>query len=679
MNPSDLTTPGSFVIGANYWASHAGTAMWRDWRPESVADDLRRLSEAGLQLLRVFPLWPDFQPIHLLRGGGGHPVEVRFGEDPLPDDDCGQAGMSQEMMARFGVFLDLAHEHGLVFNIGLLTGWMSGRLHVPPALEGRNVLTDPFALRWEVRFVRHFVRTFRDHPAVAAWDLGNECNCMGQANRDEAYAWTAQIVDAIRAEDTTHPVISGMHGLSPEGAWSVFDQAEHCDILTTHPYPVFTPHCNQDPVNTIRTVLHSTAESRYYADLGGKPCLCQEIGTLGPVIASEQVAAQFIRSCLFSLWANDCHGLVWWCAHEQTELSHAPYDWHAVERELGLLRVDKTAKPVLETMGAFRGIVDAVAAAVGGAGYYPARLSERTVSASVEDGGPANSRPLQTAHGALPVRSRQAVCLLTEGQDHWGVAYSAFILAKQAGFDLEFQYCTQPIRDADLYLLPCLSGHAMISRRRMGELLANVENGATLYLSLDSGLPSDFETITGLEPQSREKRTDFGPVTLKMLGNTPQIPSGGEFKIRFKATRAETLGVEADGNPALTVTDYGRGRVYFLGIPLEMMITRTPGVLHHADAPSYWRVYRYVAQDVIEQRIVRKQHPMLGVTEHPTEDGRLIVVLVNHSPETVQESLKLAEGWSLEGALHGDVTPQPSWVDVIVPGNDGAVLILSQA
>jgi len=29
-----LITPGSFVVGANYWASHAGTAMWRDWRPD---------------------------------------------------------------------------------------------------------------------------------------------------------------------------------------------------------------------------------------------------------------------------------------------------------------------------------------------------------------------------------------------------------------------------------------------------------------------------------------------------------------------------------------------------------------------------------------------------------------------------------------------------------------------
>jgi len=43
------------VVGCNYWAAHAGTNMWRDWRPEVVDRDLARLSGAGLQILRVFP------------------------------------------------------------------------------------------------------------------------------------------------------------------------------------------------------------------------------------------------------------------------------------------------------------------------------------------------------------------------------------------------------------------------------------------------------------------------------------------------------------------------------------------------------------------------------------------------------------------------------------------------
>ena len=66
-----LTTAGTFIVGCNYWASHSGTAMWKDWRRDVVAEDLRKLAEAGIQVLRVFPLWPDFQPLAQLGTGSG--------------------------------------------------------------------------------------------------------------------------------------------------------------------------------------------------------------------------------------------------------------------------------------------------------------------------------------------------------------------------------------------------------------------------------------------------------------------------------------------------------------------------------------------------------------------------------------------------------------------------------
>ncbi len=187
-----LTQPGRFFVGCNYWASHAGAAMWSNWNEETVRRDLEQLAAAGLQVLRVFPLWSDFQPIAQLFGGGGQKVEVRHGEDPLPHDEAGRAGLSRVALERFATFADLADRAGLRLIVGLVTGWMSGRLFVPPALEGLNVLTDPAAIRWEVRLVRAFVRRFRAHPAILAWDLGNECNCMAPVrNADEAWTWTS--------------------------------------------------------------------------------------------------------------------------------------------------------------------------------------------------------------------------------------------------------------------------------------------------------------------------------------------------------------------------------------------------------------------------------------------------------------------------------------------------------
>ncbi|MBN1459818.1 MAG: beta-mannanase, partial [Armatimonadetes bacterium] len=270
--------------------------------------------------------------------------------------------------------------------------------------------------------------------------------------------------------------------------------------------------------------------------------------------------------------------------------------------------------------------------------------------------------------------SREAVCILTEDQDHWGAAHSAFLLAKQAGFDLEFQYHDQPIKEALLYLLPSICGHGIIRHRRRVELLEKVAQGATLYISMDTGLPSNFEAITGLEPQTRERRRDDGAIRLEGLSGKPEIPSGGTFKIRFRPTRADVLGVEPDGNPAFTIAEYGKGKVFFLSVPIETMAAQTPGAFHEDDAPPYWRIYHHIAQGVLNGRAVRKRHPFLSLTEHPLSHDRRVVVAANLSPGEVEEMLSLGDGWTLSDVHIGRVDPQGQGrLACSLRANDGAV------
>lgn len=629
---------GTFAVGCNYWASHAGTRMWTDWRPEVVDRDFQTLAQSGLQIVRVFPLWSDFQPIQNL-GTGWDPVkEVRLGEEPRPDDRLGQAGLSAVMMERFGACLDLADKHGLRFVVGLVTGWMSGRLYVPPALAGRNPLTDPMSIQWQVRFVREFVTAFRNHPALCAWDLGNECNCMGPASREQAFVWTAMIANTIKASDASRPVVSGMHSLLPMAAWSMMDQGELTDVLTTHPYPPFTAHCGQDPVNTIRGILHGTAESRFYADLGGKPCLCEEFGTLGPMIASEAVAADYVRACLFSLWANDCRGAFWWCAYDQTHLEHAPYDWCMVERELGMFGIDGRRKPVAEEFRKFRALLD--------------RLPFKT----------------------LPPSRTEAVCLLTRDQDQWGVAYSSFILAKQAGVDLTFRFAGQPLPEAPVYLMPSVKGMEVMFRRHVQVLLERVEAGATLYLSLDDALLSGFEKLTGLRPTARERRTGQAMVTLEGIPGQPAISCSGGFRLNLEPAGAKVLAREPDGSPLLAEHHYGKGRVVFLGVPLEMMMTTTPGAFHGPAATAAWQLYRYLATGAMQNRIVTKEDPLLALTEHPVSATECILVALNQSPESRVARLKPAPGWKLTECLHGTAVVEGDALRLELPPCEGAVM-----
>ncbi len=644
-NSNPLTTNGSFLIGCNYWASHAGTHMWRDWQPEVIAIDLKQLSEAGLQVLRCFPLWPDFQPITQLYGGGGHPQEIRHAEEALGTGNQ-RSGISSIAIEHFSIFADLAAADGLKLIVGLLTGWMSGRLFVPDALQGRNVLTDPVALMWETRFVREFVRKFKDHPAVLAWDLGNECNCMAPVpNAEAAWAWTSAIANAIRAEDSSRPVVSGMHSLDEpdeNGPWRIFHQAELTDVLTTHPYPYFTPHCDHEPINTLRNGLHATAQTRWYSDIGSTSALAEEVGTLGPMFASDRIAADYLRMALFSLWANDGRGLLWWCGYDQNLLTHAPYDWTPIERELGLFRADRSPKPIVAEMTRFRQFLNAL--------------------------------PVET----LPPRITDAICILTHGQEQWGIAYASFILAKQAGIDITFQYTDQSLKEASLYLLPSVSGGSPFSRRFWVALNEKITNGADVYLSLNDAILSPFKEPFGLEVQTREKRTTPAEfeITLPDGKGTFSYQASSPAKYTLVASGAEILGCETDGNPAFTSHIWGKGRVIFLTVPIEQHLSNTPGGFTGPDAQPFWPIYRWLAANrrPMTSRMVSKDNPLIGITEHLLSDSKRIIVLINYSPTQQKAILGINQGWLVKSSWYG---PQPTKDGAIeLDQNDAAVFVV---
>jgi hypothetical protein len=639
MNPCILPE-GALALGANYWASHAGTRMWTDWREEVVRADFEQLAGAGLTWLRIFPLWPAFQPIERLAGGAGRPFEMRFGEAPLPDTPAGQDGVDAVMLARLQALCDQAHKHGLRLIVGLVTGWMSGRLFVPPALANRDVLTDPESIRWQVRLVRRLVTELRGHPAVAAWDLGNECNCMGRADLHQAYVWTQAIAGAIRGADATRPVVSGMHSLPVDhfaGAWSIRDQAELTDILTTHPYPLFTPLVDLDPVTSLRPASHAACETRLYADLGGQPCFAEETGTLGTMTVCDALAPHFLRTVLWSLWANDGRGMLWWCAYDQNHLLHAPYDWTSVERELGLFRADRAAKPLVAEFAALRAIQRA---------------------AGVE---------------VLPPRLVEAVCVLTRDQESWPVAFNAWCLAKQAGFDLLFRTADQELPASGVYLLPSLKGGKAISRQRWHALLARVEAGATLYVSLDDWWGSEIESVFGVENEERDKP---GPRAWRLDGSDGEQRTG-PVRWRLRPTRAQVLGREADGNPIFTVVARGRGRIFLCTAPLEMEAARTPGA--HAHGASGWRVYARVLAGLARSRVAAKALPGTALTEHPVDGSRRLLVAINHRQEAVAERLVLAPGWRLEGILHGQGHAEGDAVVLDLPRNAAALVAIAGA
>ena len=250
----------NFLLGCNYWASDSALNMWKDFNVDVIEKDFKFLKENGVDTIRIFPLWRDFQPIRDITMYGNLFNHIRLNEDKLPFTELGQNGIDEEMMKKFGLLLDLAEKYGFSVIVSILTGWMSARIFVPEALAHSDLVKDAKARIWEVRFVKSFVKYFKDRNCIIAWEGGNECNCLSNElnyDADEANAWTALITDAIRAVDNTRPIYSGMTNLACTRKWSIQGQAEFCDMMTIHPYPISTPYAAMEGVNS--TTLQPTA------------------------------------------------------------------------------------------------------------------------------------------------------------------------------------------------------------------------------------------------------------------------------------------------------------------------------------------------------------------------------------------------------------------------------------
>lgn len=575
-----------FMLGCNYWASNAGTEMWKQWDASVIKEDFEILSQNGVKYVRIFPNWRDFQPIMPMLDAWGHIWEYRLEGERFPENPY---FLDEDMMEHFAEICDMAEQYELKLIIGLLTGYMSGRVFIPSALYEKNLFTDSTALYFEQKLIQGIVSRFKDKPAIYAWDLGNECNSMSPLNnRMAAASWTATVSNTIRAYDNTRPVISGMHELRADdntAVWTLKDQGEFNDILTTHPYPYWTEYAQFEEIGTFRTTMHATCQTKLYSGVGKKPCLVEETGTMGPMLCNNERSKEFMRCNLFSNWANGSLGYMWWCANEQTNLKTAPYTWNMVEVELGMIDADRKPKPILREMK---------------------RFSEFLKSLDFE----------------LPPAKRDAVCILTQSQPQWGVAYMTYCLSKQSGLNIDFTYCNQELPESDVYMLPSINKFQVMPGEQYNELKKRVYEGATLYISNQDGILSEFEELTGLKVLDSAIQPNDGYIELA----DEKIYFKRKARYKMISAGAEIIAYDQDGLPAISKYNYGKGTVWYVNFPLEEMLLEES----NAFDDNYYKVYNKVFEKAKSTHGISTNNPYIALTEHPYEDVTYCIA-VNHS------------------------------------------------
>lgn len=602
-------------MGCNYWDSVHGTDMWRYFDADIIEKDIKALSENGVKYMRVFPNWRDFQPIHKLYA---YRNVVRdycdCNEEPL--QNCN--GIDPVQIENFNTFANICNRYDIKLCVSIVTGWMSGRMFLPPALEGKNAISDPEVLMWMARFIKGFVEGVKDCPNIVMWDLGNECNCLAPAKTSyEAYTWTAFVRNAIKAADSSRPISSGMHGLQTNDneSWQIKHQGELTDYLCTHPYTSKTIDNDIEPMNRLRTTLLPTIQCEFYSDLSGKPVILQEQGSFAQSLANAEMNADFARVNILSSFIHGFKGYFWWCGTNHSDLKNAPYTWSMIERDLGMLDNDRNPKPV---------------------------------GVALKDAGERISKlPFEE----LPEREIDAVCLLTKAQNHWQNGSASVVLAKQAGFEAKFVYSDYILPKAKIYLVPCIFGWEVMHQNIYDVLMKNVYDGATAYISFDGGQLCRFEEFTGLRSKGSVK-TAKKHIAKFSFGD---IEYSCNSEILLESIGAEILAVNEDNNIVFSKYKYGRGTVYFLNMPLEKTLATKYDAYNETD---YYKIYSILAEPYLNSKPIRCNNPNLGMTLHKINDNKYIVSVINYSDKAQQHKLDISDGWKLspinksDGSIH---------------------------
>jgi endo-1,4-beta-mannosidase len=365
--PADRSPIERFRLGVNYWPARTAMAWWSDFDLSEVEHDFGRIAASGLDSVRLFLTWEEFQPT---------PNEV-----------------DRHMLDRLIAVADLAGRTGLALIPTLFTGHMSGVNWIPAwALGGtvhddrfrvvsagrvtrtglRNWYSDSVIARAQASLARKTAAALAGHPAVWMWDLGNESsNCAIPPSRASARDWLKAMVSAIRTADPTARVTIGLHmaDLEEDRLLGPREASEVCDVLSMHGYPIYARWAAGPTDEHLMPFLADV--TRWLG--GGRDVLFSEFGLptrrrsdpavrdggsrRGPPLIEEQVAAAYIGRALAALQRAGCLGAMLWCYtdYDPSLWNRPPLDLAHHERSFGLWRADGAPKASVAVVEAFAG------------------------------------------------------------------------------------------------------------------------------------------------------------------------------------------------------------------------------------------------------------------------------------------------------------------------------------
>ncbi len=371
-----------FLLGINYWPRRSAMYMWQQFDLDEVAEDMARIKALGLDVVRFFLMWDAFQP------------------RPNAMDDAA--------LRRFDAIMDRVAGAGLRAMPTLFCGHMSGVNWLPAwTLErepshGRfrtiadgavvdraigDFYADPELLRAQLFFARRVGERARDHPALFAWDLGNEFSNLRQpASARDAADWSARLSDAL-LEVSGAAVSAGMHGedLDHDRRLRPSSIAVPWPFATMHGYSVYSAFARDrldaNVVPFLCQLQQSFSGKRVlFTELGNPECPPGSDRVDGFACLDESELARYASAAIERLQARGALGAFWWCwaDYDPALATRPPFDRAPHELRFGVVRSDGTLKPVAQELARIaaeaRPVVETLPAPIAGEAEHYAGL-----------------------------------------------------------------------------------------------------------------------------------------------------------------------------------------------------------------------------------------------------------------------------------------------------------------
>lgn len=614
------------AIGVNWVPARAAMQWPYEWDPASIEADFAKMQHLGLNFVRFDLVWQWFEP--------------RPGQ------------YNEEAFQQFDFMIEMAHRYRVYLNPSFFIGGQVGDAYWDvPWRNGRHPHADPDMLRLQARHVEEFARRYRGENAILAWDLTDEPPfwIVGDSTTDAMAAnWTQMLCHGLRALDADHLIICGTAGEEVgRGPFRADVIAPWVDLLSVHPYPIYTPDLYPEPLLSTR-VTYSAAFETMLSRGAGKPVLLQEFGSTSAQF-DPQRQARYYNTLMYSALAAGNQGFIAWCftdADPDVQYHRAPYKRNPHETQFGITDYEGSDRPHGREMRWMSQVVRQLDLE----GIEPAPIEAGIIAPHEWAHGPDYSQYGFAADRLYQYAPGNILSYKTDEQGQRVLMQSwlsTFILCREAGIHVGFPREYDDWSEAPLLLTPAPAADTWgyhLYTPFWQRVRPYVEAGATLYTSLSAASALSIPDVIELFGVSLADRAFWRPeVELTFVEDFFGIRAGEVFEfaaqpglqgtgVLLNVHDAQVLARDQDGNPALLVHDLGQGHAVLCAYPIELMLGRTPNVFEGRS--SCWRLYRALKGLADTQSPFSVDRPEVEVG-CLTGEGRDYVIIVNHTPGAV--------------------------------------------